>query len=86
MFIIKPAIVLSTLLFTQPAVGMTNATIGGIIAGEVVCSLSRQGHSAKVLAAELGRITDKLKAKGLLKATDEEEYLEAARTVFQECP
>ena len=75
------------MLFSQPAAGQSiNASISGIIAGEVVCSLARQGHSAKVLAAELDRVTTKLKAKGLLKASDEEEYVEAARAVFQECP
>lgn len=83
----KPAIVLSTLLLIQPAAAQPNyAELGGIIAGEVVCSLSRQGHSAQVLAKELDRVTTKLLAKGLLKASEEDAYLEAARAVFQECP
>jgi hypothetical protein len=64
-----------------------NATVGGIIAGEVMCSLKRHGASDDVLSLELGRITQKLKSAKLLDlSTDAGVYYSTSAAVLKECP
>ena len=64
-----------------------NATVGGIIAGEVMCSLKRHGASDDVLSLELGRITHKLKSAKLLDlSTDAGAYYSTSAAVLKECP
>jgi hypothetical protein len=63
------------------------ASIGGIIAGEVMCSLKRHGASDDVLSLELGRITQKLKSAKLLDlSTDAGVYYSTSAAVLKECP
>jgi len=63
------------------------SSLGGIIAGEALCSLKRHGASDQVQAIELKRLVQKLTAKGLLTLpADAESYTEATAEVLRECP
>lgn len=64
-----------------------DATVGGIIAGEVMCSLKRHGASVEVLSSELGRITQKLKSTNLLDLSkDAGVYYSTSAAVLKDCP
>ena len=52
----------------------TNALIGGIITGEVLCSLHRAGVSPEVGAAEARRITLRFIEQGLITEADAPTY------------
>ena len=66
--------------------GEAEARIGGLISGEVLCSLYRAGASTETGAVELQRITFKLIQKGLIEPADRSIYLKQVQEVFYSCP
>lgn len=63
------------------------SSLGGIIAGEALCSLKRHGASDQIQAQELKRLVEKLTAKGLLSLpADTGSFTAATAEVLQECP
>ena len=63
-----------------------DAKVGGIITGEVLCSLYRAGVSPEVAAVEGRRITAKLVQRGLLTEADASTYKRTIQGVFNMCP
>jgi hypothetical protein len=73
-------------LAPQPAVAAEyGAKFGGVLAGEVLCSLYRQGVSEEESAAELRRITYKLFVRDLITAADLPVYEQWTRNSFNDC-
>ena len=64
----------------------TNAQMGGIITGEVLCSLYRAGVSPELASREAVRITKQLVDAGLLTERDAPEYKRVVQSVFNQCP
>ena len=63
-----------------------DAKVGGIITGEVLCSLYRAGVSPEVGAAEARRVTLRLLEKGLITEADADTYRRTVQGVFNMCP
>ena len=63
-----------------------DAKVGGIITGEVLCSLYRAGVSPEVAAAEARRVTLRLLEKGLITEADADTYRSTVQGVFNMCP
>lgn len=64
-------------------------SLGGIIAGEVLCSLRRYGVSDQAQATELKRIVAKLTARDLLDLdvpSEAESFTKASAQMLRECP
>jgi hypothetical protein len=73
-------------LAPQPvAAAEYGAKFGGILAGEVLCSLYRQGVNQEQSAAELRRITHKLFERDLLTSADLPVYEQWIRDSFTDC-
>jgi hypothetical protein len=60
--------------------------MGGIITGEVLCSLYRAGVSPELASREAVRITKQLVDAGLLTERDAPEYKRVVQSVFNQCP
>jgi hypothetical protein len=73
-------------LAPQPvAAAEYGAKFGGVLAGEVLCSLYRQGVSQEQSAAELRRITFKLLDRDLITSADLPVYEQWIRDSFNDC-
>ena len=70
---------------SQPALGGPNPSYGGIVAGEAMCSLQRQGVSDAGIREEYNRITKNLRSSGLLLASDQPAYLKSIRQILSGC-
>ena len=62
-----------------------SAAYGGVVAGEAMCSLQRQGVSESGIREEYNRITSNLKVRGLLLAADQPAYLKSIRQILSGC-
>ena len=63
-----------------------NARLGGIVTGEVLCSLYRAGATPEVGAAEARRITLRMVQQGLITEADAPTYKRTIQSVFNMCP
>lgn len=79
-------IALGLALVPQPALANdVGAKFGGVLLGEVLCSLHRQGVSVENSAAEARRITYKLFERDLLTSADLPVYEQWIRDSFADC-
>lgn len=63
-----------------------HAQISGIITGEVLCALYRQGVDPDVATAEAQRLTAQFLRQGNLKPEHSAAYKRTVKAVFDACP
>lgn len=83
------ALLISALLLAQPAAAasLQESQLSGIITGEAMCSLARQGAPKAIVREEFDRITQKLVTADLLDLSRfGAEYAQAINQALEACP
>lgn len=63
-----------------------NAVVGGIMTGEVLCSLHRAGVGPEIGSREAIRLTKKMVERGILTEADAPVYKRTIQQIFNACP
>lgn len=63
-----------------------NALFGGILAGEVACSLFRHGVSPRGVDEEITRITKRLLETKLVTEANKPEFFASFQRTLEDCP
>lgn len=80
---------LAAVLASQPvaAASLSESRLSGVVVGEAMCSLARQGAPKEVLREEFARLTKKLTDSDVVDlVTHGQAFLDVVEGVMQICP